>query len=160
MMPEFKTCCFTGHRGLPDEKRNKIQELLLRTVEELCKNGCSCFISGGAVGFDMMAAETVIKAKQVYPDIKLIMLLPCRDQHAKWCADDRRRYAHILKCADESIYVCEKYITGCMHLRNKRMVERADVCVAYYEKKGGGTEYTVNYAAEKDCPVVNLAEML
>ena len=157
---EYKTCCFTGHRSLPANKLDDIRNLLARAVEELAQNGCLQFVSGGAVGFDTLAAETVIEQKKLNPNIRLFLLLPCRDQDAKWNMKDRLRYKKILDSADGVEYVCDTYITGCMHLRNKKMVERADICVAFCQKRGGGTEYTMDYAVEKERTIINIAQML
>lgn len=156
----YLSCCFTGHRFLPQEKADAIQYTLECLIRELCENGCREFISGGAIGFDMMAAETVLKLKRTFPDITLIMALPCRDQHIKWGRTDRLRYEKLLSRADKIVYLAEGYVTGCMHLRNKYMVDNSELCIAYLQNKGGGTEYTVRYAREKGCRVVNIAHIL
>ncbi len=156
----YKSCCFTGHRFLPKEKAGAIQFTLECLIRELCESGCREFISGGAIGFDMMAAEAVLKIKKAFPEIMLVMALPCRDQHIKWGKVDQLRYEKVLSRADKVVYLCEKYVTGCMHLRNKYMVDNSELCVAYFENKGGGTEYTVKYACEKGRRVVNLAHIV
>lgn len=156
----FKSCCFTGHRFLPPEKVDDIRLALEDIVSELCKRGCSRFISGGAIGFDMMSAEIVLKLKKTFPEIMLVMALPCRDQHIKWGKADRLRYESLISRADRVIYLCESYVTGCMHLRNKYMVDNAELCVAYLENRKGGTEYTVKYANECGRSVVNIAHIL
>lgn len=156
----YTSCCFTGHRLLPTEKTDAIQAILECLIRKLCENGCREFISGGAIGFDMMAAEAVLKLKKTFPEIMLVMALPCRDQHIKWGRADRLRYEKLLNCADNVVYLCESYITGCMHLRNKYMVDNAELCVAYLQKQGGGTEYTVRYAHEKGRSVVNIAHIV
>lgn len=154
-----QTCCFTGHRILPAEKLDAIKARLSETVEGLIENGYTCFVSGGALGFDLLAAEIVLEKKRNHPHIKLGMALPCHDQHKKWGLRDRKRYENILALADEVTYVCQEYCTGCMHLRNKFMVNHSSFCIAYFTG-GGGTEYTVNYAREKDINVINLAYIL
>ena len=57
----MKTCCFTGHRIM------KITpELILRlkvAIIDVIGNGVTDFYDGGASGFDMLAAETVIELK-------------------------------------------------------------------------------------------------
>ena len=157
---EYSACCFTGHRILPREKLGAIQHTLEWLIRELCKKGCGEFICGGAVGFDMMAAETVIKMKKVCPEIMLVMALPCRDQHIRWRNEDRVRYENIVSRADKTIYLCESYITGCMHMRNKYMVDNSAICVAYFENRRGGTKHTIEYAYEKGCNVVNIAHLV
>ncbi len=156
----YKSCCFTGHRFLPAEKADAIQRSLVSLIYELCEKGCREFFSGGAIGFDMMAAEAVLKLKKTFPEIMLVMALPCRDQHIRWGKAERLRYESILSSSDKIVYLCESYVTGCMHLRNKYMVDNSELCVAYLKNKGGGTEYTVKYAYEKERRVVNLAHIV
>ncbi len=38
--------------------------------------GVNTFIDGGALGFDTIAAETVIEMREKYQNIKLVMYLP------------------------------------------------------------------------------------
>lgn len=71
-----KTCCFTGHRKLPTEKLDKITSELEKTVIGLIADGYRFFGAGGAIGFDTVAAQTVIRLKDKYPKIRLILVLP------------------------------------------------------------------------------------
>ena len=156
----IKSCCFSGHRNLPCEKTSEIRKRLLEKIKELAENGCTEFVSGGAVGFDLMAAEAVLEIKREYPRISLVMALPCRDQHIKMRQRDKNKYQRILESADEVIYLCESYVTGCMHLRNKYMVKRCDFCVAYLENRSSGTGYTVECAKALGKGILNLAYMV
>ena len=90
-----KTCCFTGHRKLPTEKLNKITDELEKTVIGLIADGYLFFGTGGALGFDTVAAQTVIRLKDKYPKIRLILVLPCTDQAKFWNEDDSREYESI-----------------------------------------------------------------
>lgn len=55
------TCCFTGHRNLP---AGKIVKILDREIENLIDKGVTHFISGGALGFDQIAASLIIYKKE------------------------------------------------------------------------------------------------
>ena len=79
-----KTCCFTGHRDLYDDAI-EIKQNLKKAIITLIKNDVSNFITGGARGFDTLAAETVIELKKSYPEIQLILALPCRTQTSGCC---------------------------------------------------------------------------
>ncbi|MBE7023587.1 MAG: DUF1273 family protein [Clostridia bacterium] len=159
MSEVISSCCFSGHRELPEAKLGYICGMLEACIDKLAEEGCEEFVSGGALGFDLLAAEAVLKKKKAYPKIRLVMALPCRNQHEKWSAFQKTRYERILEQADEIVYLCESYVTGCMQLRNKYMVDRCDFCVAFLSH-GGGTQHTVNYATEKGKRVVNLAQKL
>ena len=157
---DLTACCFTGHRSIPFAHRKKLRELLVVAVKELYERGCREFLSGGALGFDIMAAEIVLNLKKTCPDARLIMALPCRDQDKMWNNADKIRYKNVLDGADEVVFLCETYCTGCMHLRNKYLVENSGFCIAYYSRQGGGTAYTVNYAREREREIINLAYMM
>ncbi len=151
-----KTCCFTGHRFIPDYQCPELNKALQNVITELIGKGVSTFISGGALGFDTLAAQCVLEIKKYHPRIKLVMLLPCRGQHAKWKISDRNVYEKILMVADDIIFLNDKYITGCMHQRNREMVRQSGYCIAYFDGKPGGTAYTVGIAGEQGLSVVNI----
>lgn len=58
------TCCFTGHRKLPSDTVEKIILNLDREVENLIAKGITDFISGGALGFDQIAASLIVAKKE------------------------------------------------------------------------------------------------
>lgn len=153
----MKTCCFTGHRAIPAADRARIEKQTARAINQLIGDGYGTFVSGGALGFDLLAAETVLRAKTVYPAIRLVMVLPCRDQTAHWAPADCARYDAIVAAADEVIYTADVYHRGCMHLRNRAMVTMSDGCICYLTAATGGTAYTVGLAQKKGIPVFNVA---
>ena len=75
-----QTCCFTGHRVIPNSEIEQLTNRLSLEIINLIKRGYRYFGSGGALGFDMLAAEVVLSLKATYPHINLILVLPCRDQ--------------------------------------------------------------------------------
>lgn len=154
-----KTCCFTGHRELPTGwKRWKLAANLKKIIIGQIKNGIRFFGVGGALGFDTLAAQTVLKLKEKYPNIKLILVLPCVNQTRGWLAEDVEEYERIKAEADKVVYTSQEYTQGCMHKRNRHLVENSSVCICYLTKKNGGAAYTVNYARDKGLKVINTAD--
>ena len=148
-----KTLCFTGHRrvihsGLAD----RIKEVISLFADD----GFEYFISGGALGFDMLAASCVVEMKKKYNNIKLIIAVPCRNQASTWSVREKQAYEKMLGSADEVIVMSEEYYRGCMHNRNRYMVDNSAVCVCYAYKNTGGTSYTVNYARKKGKTIVSV----
>ena len=47
---------------------------------------------------------------------------------------------------------------GCMHKRNRHLVDNSSVCVCYLNKENGGTAYTVDYAGKKGLEIINLVK--
>ena len=91
------TACFTGHRSLPDNKLNQLSETLKTTICEAYDKGYRCFCSGGAVGFDLLAAEAVLSLKGKYNDMKLILVIPCPEQTKYWPDKEIKRYEQLKK---------------------------------------------------------------
>lgn len=66
-----KTCCFTGHRDIPRAVYSSLSRELDAVVRALIGKGVRFFGAGGALGFDTLAAETVLRLRQIYPQIRL-----------------------------------------------------------------------------------------
>ena len=151
-----KTCCFTGHRVIPARSLPALAKELEQTLRRLIGAGVRYFGAGGALGFDTLAAETVLRLKGEYPGIRLILVLPCRDQTRGWREADVRRYRDILSRADKVVYTAERYSPGRMHRRNRHLVENSSVCVAYCTRETGGSAYTAQYARQRGLRLVLL----
>ena len=152
--------CFTGHRKILGVHTHILPIRLDRAIQNLIRLDYCNFIAGGAVGFDMIAAEAVLAARELNPRITLFLALPCRDQTARWKnPSDIARYQRLLEEANAVHYIQDTYSSSCMHKRNRWMIDNSAVCVAYLnDAASGGTAYTVHYARVKDVPVVNLAD--
>lgn len=153
-----RTCCFTGHRAIPEWQRDSISVALRVTIRTLIQNGYQYFGAGGALGFDTMAAQMVLSLKSEFPNIKLILVLPCKNQTDRWRENDRAIYEEIKAQADKVVYITESYTSDCMMRRNRHLVDYSSVCVCYLTRKQDGTAYTVDYAHHKGVRVINLAQ--
>lgn len=153
-----RTVCFTGHREIPLLKSTAIKKRLRETLEDLIERGYCYFGAGGALGFDTLAAQIVLELREKYPNIKLILVLPCLSQADRWSEVDKKVYEEIKLCSDKVVYTSNEYTRGCMHKRNRHLVDNSSVCVCYLTEENGGTVYTVKYAKEKGLEVINIAE--
>jgi len=153
-------CCFTGHRKIASEELARLPLLLERTLERLIREGVTVFRAGGAIGFDTLAALSVLEKKETYSQIRLELILPCKDQADRWSAKSREIYEYILRSADSVTVLRERYTAGCMQERNRRLVEGAHRCVAFCRNGEGGSAYTVAYAKRNGVSVINLAEQI
>ena len=149
-----ETCCFTGHRQLLSEERAEIGTMLESVITALYQKGIRYYGAGGALGFDCLAAQTVLKLKSSYPSIKLILVLPCLTQTRGWRPEDIDEYERIKAQADKVVYTAQQYTPGCMHKRNRHLVDHSGVCVCYLRKEGGGTAYTVEYARARGLELI------
>ena len=128
----MKTCAFTGHRpkglGYPesDERCAALKEKIRSLIVKLTEEeGVTHFISGMAQGVDMYAAEIVLELKKQHPQITLECAIPYERQAAYWSEP----------------------------LRNRYMVDHADIVLAVWNGGPSGTGQTVWYARETGKPV-------
>ena len=155
-MERSRVCCFTGHREIPEGIAPFLRAQIRAQVQQLNREGYDTFLCGGALGFDTLAAETVLEEKQAGLPVRLALALPCRDQHLRWSRQNQQRYLSILAAADEAVFLNEQYCPGCMQQRNRYLVEHSSRCIAYCVRDSGGTAYTVNHCRRKHVPVLLL----
>ena len=154
-----KTAAFTGHRSqklpfgfnetLPSAQR--LRSAIRAEIEYAVLCGYMFFLSGMALGTDMIAAEEVLSLKKErYPHIQLIAALPCRGQADGWLLSSRARYNDILRQCSKVVYVNDKpYFNGCMQARNRYLIDHSTLLIAVYDGKPGGTGSTVSMARKK-----------
>ncbi len=158
------SCCFTGYRpskfpfslSKSDKDYIAFENALFREIFSAYSCGVKIFISGMAMGFDIIAAETVLDLKKAKPDTKLVCAIPFREQAKDFTSDWQKRYFNILNVADEVIYVCEDYNRGCYFKRNRYMVDNSDIVITWFDGRQGGTANTIDYAKKKARTVINL----
>ena len=155
-----KTCCFSGHRKIPSPLISDVYIETEKAIEALINEGYCYFGSGGALGFDTIAAISVLKLRIKYPFIRLILVLPCLSQTRNWKFEDKQTYEKIKKSADKVVYVSKQYTNDCMFRRNRHLVDNSSVCICYLTDQSGGTAYTVNYAEEKGLRIINIAKRI
>lgn len=163
-MDREQACCFTGHRPgkLPwgnDEGDPRCVALKERLADEIARAyqaGCRHFICGMARGADFYFCEAVLDFKRGRPDVVLEAAVPCESQAEHWSQTDRLRYQKLLSQCDYETLIQRHYDKGCMHRRNRYMVDRAGRIIAIYDGMKGGTMYTLNYAMNEGLDVVLL----
>ena len=114
-------------------------------------------MGSGALGLDTLAAQAVLRLRERYPQIRLILVLPCLNQTRGWPQEDINTYEEIKHCADKVTYTSEDYFRGCMQKRNRHLADNSGVCVCYLTKPIGGTVYTVDYARRMRLRIINIA---
>lgn len=153
-----RAAAFTGHRDIPTSEYEALTKRLFLLIDRLYREGVTTYYCGGALGFDTIAAVTVLNMKLQYPALKLVIAAPCPEQARSWSEGDRALYASILRRADEVVTVSPSYTRGCMQLRNRYMVDRADTLIAYVKRDSGGSAYTKRYAIKKGLTIIDVTE--
>ncbi len=152
-----KTCIFTGHRVILSAHLATMPMQLDAAIEGVRRAGFTAFWVGGAMGFDRMAADAVLRAKEKHPEITLGILVPCRDQDARWRDEERRAYRKQLEAADFVEVLSDRYYDGCMKVRNQALVDRAELCLSYVRNGRSGSAQTASMAEKRGIMVINIA---
>ena len=152
-------CCFTGHRVIPEAETNNVLSKIRAFVDHLySEDGISTFYAGGCTGFDTLAAQAVLEYRESHSGARLVVVVPYKDQSGRWSQDEKAEYERIKGLASEVVCLADHYFNGCMHQRNRYMVDRSSVSICYLTRDKGGTASTVKYARAKGLVVHNLAD--
>ncbi len=157
------TAAFTGYRTIKILRsasgRDIIEKLYLElndVIEKLCEEGYDTFLSGMAEGFDMLAAEAVLKVKMKRANIRLIAVVPFLGQESGYFPRDKKRYQDILHSADKVVITSDTYHKKAFFVRNDYMIQNSSLIVCYYDGQRGGTMYTYNRALRNNMKIINL----
>lgn len=160
------SCCFTGYRphkypfsfdGV-DPAYLEMENALTETVFSLPKEGFCTFYTGAAMGFDLMAAETVLLCRKALGKgiVKLVCVVPFLGQENSYTPEWKARYDRVLAAADEVITLSEVYTRDCYQKRNRYMVDRSDLVLTWFDGQSGGTKNTLSYAKRQGRRILNL----
>lgn len=167
------TICGTGRRKIQGQYVNSPLNKIARDLAEgitAVLNYLSLFeqtvdikvISGMALGFDMVLANTVIDLKQSDPVLNLSLecAIPFNNHSHKWSKHLQQWYDYILDFADSVHYTSNNRIKNLSPLFEKRdryMIDNSDVVISlwdYVEK--GGTYKAICYAQKINKPILNI----
>ncbi|HNW04630.1 MAG TPA: SLOG family protein [Oscillospiraceae bacterium] len=156
-----ESCCFTGPRPerLPDGGRESSPEILSlkeaigAAVERAAADGYRYFYTGMADGFDLFAAEEVLRRREAL-GIYLIAAVPYLGFESSSGPDGRR--ARILAQADVVSYLSKTYSEACFRRRNVYMVEHSRRIIGWYNGLSGGTAHCWRRALAQGLEMVNL----
>lgn len=157
------TCCFSGYRpskmpfNIYDPAAvHALETLLDRAIDRAVAEGYDSFWSGMALGFDIWAAEAVIRAKKRHK-IRLLCAVPHEHQSDRYPPAWKKRYNVCLVHSDDVRIFAPQYFTGCFAVRNRFMVDASSLLLCYYDGQSGGTAQTVAYAEKQHVRTINLA---
>ena len=160
----MKTICFTGHRkimGFYDGKyHNDVRNKLVDVCKRAYEHGFTHFISGGALGVDMLGAEAVLHLiTKKYMPLVLEMALPNTGQGQNWPIKSQVRLQNICIGAETSggsttIVSPGDFNIEMLQKRNEYMVDKSDAVIAVWDGKKGGTANCVAYATACGLPIL------
>jgi len=144
---------FCGHADFL--KTEKYEQTMLNLLETVVGDRPAEMYLGGYGGFDDFAYDCCRKYKRTHPGISLVFVTPYlteayQKDHLK---NQENRFDYILYPEIEN-----KPKKFAIVYRNKYMVEKADVVIAYVMHDFGGAYATYTYAKRKGKEIFNLAQ--
>ena len=147
---------FTGHRPQAlggFEEPNPLKNAICKAIKnKLVELKPSKAISGMALGVDQWAAEICLEL-----EIPLFAAIPCDNHEKIWPKASQEKYKEILSKASESVIVSPgPYSVWKMQKRNEFMCDNADVIMAIWNGKSGGTGNCVRYALSQNKQIIRI----
>ncbi len=160
MYPIEQCCCFTGHRPnrLPwladpsDPRTQSLADALWQRIQASYRAGYTCFLSGMALGVDLLCAELVLRLRaEADGAVELIPVIPWPGQAERWRQEDRLRYREAMQiCGENLVVVSPYYSKTCYFLRNRYLVDHSAKIIGVYDgSPSGGTHQTLEYARQR-----------
>lgn len=144
------TCFFSGCGEISASRRQALARELDGVVERLIEQGMQTFCCGGSRGFDLLAAQAVLRARERHPAIRLRLVLalsPCgRDE------EETAAFADVLCRADEVEYLSGSRRQARLDRRNRRLICGSSLCVCF----GSAEDGAAALAQQLGLPVVRL----
>ena len=157
-MLEIYSVAFFGHRYIDNPL--KVEELLEEQIRKLInEKEYVDFLVGRNGEFDQCVSSSVLRARKNYRDdnSSLVLMLPyATAEHL-----NNEEYFHDYYTDVEISYKASKaHPKSAIQIRNREMVDRADLVICYIEHNAGGAYNTVKYASEQNKPIINLADCI
>ncbi len=155
-----RTCCFTGHRDILEREIPVIMKRTEEYVRTLVNRGVVFYGLGGALGYDTLAAQLLmrIRDEEGLP-IKLILVAPFEEFTNRWNADQQKIFREMLPKYNKVVYKEHHPSKGAYLSRDRHLVDGSAYCIAYCTRNYGGTAYTVDYARKQGLQIYNTALM-
>lgn len=138
---------FCGHSELSGE--SEIKTWLEQVLRQLIAQGATTFYLGGYGAFDRMAARVLTELKAEHPNIERTLVLAYHNIKMDKNLYDNSYYPSLETTPRR--YAIVK--------RNEKMVDEADIVVAYVVYGWGGAAKTLEFAERKGKEVVMYQEI-
>ena len=157
-MLDIFTVVFFGHRYI--DNLLKVEELLEEQIRKLInEKEYVDFLVGRNGEFDQCVSSTVLRVRKNVRDDNSALVLVLPYPTAEYLNNEE--YFHDYYTDVEISYTASKaHPKSAIQIRNREMVDRADLVICYVESNHGGAWQTVKYAMEQKKKVVNLAEYI
>ena len=155
-MLDIYTVAFFGHRYI--DNLFKVEELLEEQIRKLInEKEYVDFLVGRNGDFDQCVSSTVLRVRKNVRDDNSSLILVLPYPTAEYLNNEE--YFHDYYSDVDISYAASKaHPKSAIQIRNREMVDRADLIICYIGKAEGGAWQTLKYAKDEEKAIVNLAE--
>ncbi len=149
---------FFGHRYVNNIV--KVEKLLEEQIRKLIdENDYVDFLVGRNGDFDQCVSSSVLRVQKNHRDDNSALVLVLPYPTAEYLNNEKSFHAYykdveILHAASTA------HPKSAIQIRNREMVDRADLIICYIEHEKGGAWQTVNYAIKQGKTIINLAKYI
>ena len=151
------TVAFFGHRYV--DNIIKVEDVLEEQIRKLIdENEYVDFLVGRNGDFDQCVSSSVLRVRKNHRDDNSALVLVLPYPTAEYLNNEnyfREYYTDIEVSSTASV----AHPKSAIQIRNREMVDRADLIICYIEHEKGGAWQTVEYAKKQGKTVINLANM-
>lgn len=117
------------------------------------------FLVGRNGEFDQLAASAVTTVRKVFRDDNSSLCLVLPYPTAEYL-NNQEYFENYYTEIEISSVAAASHPKSAIGIRNREMVDRADLIVCYIEEESGGAWQTVKYAIEQGKEIINIAEFI
>ena len=155
-MLDIYSVAFFGHRYIDNPL--KVEELLEEQIWKLIdENEYVDFLVGRNGDFDQCVSSSVLRVRKNYRDDNSALVLVLPYPTAEYLNNEN--YFHDYYTDVEISHAASvAHPKSAIQIRNREMVDRADLILCAIERESGGAWQTVQYAIKQGKTILNLAE--
>lgn len=152
------TVAFFGHRYIYEilKVRDLLEGFILDFLEE---KDYTVFLVGRNGEFDQLAASAVTTVRKVFRDDNSSLCLVLPYPTAEYL-NNQEYFEDYYTEIEISSAAATSHPKSAINIRNREMVDRADLIICYIEEEKGGAWQTVKYAKEQGKEIINIAEFI
>lgn len=117
------------------------------------------FLVGRNGEFDQLAASAVTTVRKVFRDDNSSLCLVLPYPTAEYL-NNQEYFEDYYTEIEISSAAATSHPKAAFNIRNREMVDRADLVICYIEEETGGAWQTVKYAKEQGKEIINIAEFI
>lgn len=157
---ERRSCFFVGDLELPTYRINAIRQQMKEVLDKFVQRGILDFLIGGESGFEMLAAEEVVRFRMRAPElqIRLIYIPPTQEEYAQKPLQERQKLDALRWTADQVLDFGSYPVQNNPLSRKQWMADRSAACVTYFSHTRDCSSDIIQYAQQRNVYVSYLAK--